>query len=1170
MEDTRGGGGVTNLRMGTPMRTERRGSRLAPASAIESGNVSVIASNAPRRTASAVQPVTSTSREFPASPATAHLRYSVAGVGTPRATAARNREASSEFTRPRTGSGGSSDSGDVPPSPRRTIAPRKVSGDDAGGGGGTPKKPPTRRLSQLSVDTDTLNRQQTGAKNVSHMDRRASIRRNSISGDSSDSPARTPRRYSISRDRNDSFDATSSPRTAPRASGIRSSMKRPNETTEGRRVSMFDFGGEGPLTPRFGDGGGSERDMGVLLTGVTRNMEDYLIDDFDQQIFASNLVTEPIGNVHDMRDNLIHMREESTKEMQDTFKLHYSVFLRVINEVKGLHGKVSETGRQLEKLQQILRFRSNDHAAASPDRGDVDFGSTFSSPRTGQDNDVRADSNGNRDGGDNGMVLHPRRDAMSLGKWLDDNDTDRRGDSNDGSTRDWRGGDDATSTMDDGVSLTRLEDLLEDFEQSVCAHDVFKSAALAKELQHVLSATSKTTNMKQRQAVINEFMHAYSMFKASLVAATHDCANNPDSLKPIILSIVQLEGEHEAQHVLLESYSLWNLNILQAISRSRLSTSWNERAQTVILLMNSIVSIIAAGLEQAEKLLSSDNSSLCSYAFLWAKTEIAKGVESLKRLGPRAGLGKLADFVSIILKNVRWLEGKSRVSLLGVVNQTLQGTLRHAIIQTLRTGSISGANKAKIQALSHAISNGGPRVRTNSNSSISATFSALPHITVGDVVISIDRMSSSHAKQMHQTLERALVIIHLLDEKIDESSLLCSVPLIFCEIIEQRARGHIGVVDLEYGTATPTKRRNSKMESTAAAAAAAAAGGGPDDENAALAAPSPPPLTEVPEDTWSSRSAAALPPESSTSEENGVLQKGLESVIRSKSAPFAVTLRASSSDWLGLDILADIFELIRIILKFTGDRIQQSEDDGHSGAESCHACSSTTYRSADFRYLGKKLRHSFARLWACTLCEKSSLNLNANIYLVDVVDEPADHSKMETRNEQSQWTYEILYATIAIKDMVEQLPSVHKNEFAMIHLRFAIECIRIIATHELWNSLTYHSTTESGGLTFHDVSFMYLVHDIFVLKLVLTKLAERAMASVNSSRQSSNTILSTGSQAMHYEDTDVLTALDVTCRHILNKANSVYVTINLSAPDGEIEERAEKAAKLFVSERYAD
>ena len=142
--------------------------------------------------------------------------------------------------------------------------------------------------------------------------------------------------------------------------------------------------------------------------------------------------------------------------------------------------------------------------------------------------------------------------------------------------------------------------------------------------------------------------------------------------------------------------------------------------------------------------------------------------------------------------------------------------------------------------------------------------------------------------------------------------------------------------------------------------------------------------TEVTEKTSSSRNTAALYPESSEIYENGVKQhkkKGLESIIRAKSAMFAVTLRASSSDWLGLDILADIFELIRIILKFTGDRIQQSENDGHSGAESSHACSSTTYRSTDFRHLGKKLRHSFARLWAGTLCEKNSLNLNYTYWI---------------------------------------------------------------------------------------------------------------------------------------------------------------------------------------------
>ena len=139
----------------------------------------------------------------------------------------------------------------------------------------------------------------------------------------------------------------------------------------------------------------------------------------------------------------------------------------------------------------------------------------------------------------------------------------------------------------------------------------------------------------------------------------------------------------------------------------------------------------------------------------------------------------------------------------------------------------------------------------------------------------------------------------------------------------------------------------------------------------------------------------------------------------------------------------------------------------------------------------------------------------------------------------------------------------------MIHLRFAVECVRLIATHDVWSSLMELSTTESGRLTFHDVGFMYLVQDVFVLKFVLRKLAEHAMASI-SMTESSSPSLSAGTQmATHYEDSDILTALDVTCRHILDKANSVYVAVNLSAPDGDIEERAEAAARRLVSERYS-
>ena len=50
----------------------------------------------------------------------------------------------------------------------------------------------------------------------------------------------------------------------------------------------------------------------------------------------------------------------STEKMQETFKAHYSVFLRVINDVQRLHGKVSEIGRQLKQMQmQVVKFREN-------------------------------------------------------------------------------------------------------------------------------------------------------------------------------------------------------------------------------------------------------------------------------------------------------------------------------------------------------------------------------------------------------------------------------------------------------------------------------------------------------------------------------------------------------------------------------------------------------------------------------------------------------------------------------------------------------------------------------------------------------------------------------------------------------------------------------------------
>ena len=97
-----------------------------------------------------------------------------------------------------------------------------------------------------------------------------------------------------------------------------------------------------------------------------------------------------------------------------------------------------------------------------------------------------------------------------------------------------------------------------------------------------------------------------------------------------------------------------------------------------------------------------------------------------------------------------------------------------------------------------------------------------------------------------------------------------------------------------------------------------------------------------------------------------------------------MTLRASSSDCLGLDILYDNFVLVDRIREECRGRMRLHRDASDDMRTSEHefACSSATYRSGELCGLGKKLRHGFARLWAGTLCEKNTASLNVHVYLI--------------------------------------------------------------------------------------------------------------------------------------------------------------------------------------------
>jgi len=278
-----------------------------------------------------------------------------------------------------------------------------------------------------------------------------------------------------------------------------------------------------------------------------------------------------------------------------------------------------------------------------------------------------------------------------------------------------------------------------------------------------------------------------------------------------------------------------------------------------------------------------------------------------------------------------------------------------------------------------------------------------------------------------------------------------------------------------------------------------------------------------------------------------------------------VTLRASGSDCLGLDILYDNFLFIDKILDFCRERmkLQSGASDDIRTSEHEYACSSATYRSGEFENLGKKLRHGFARLWAGTLCEKNTISLNVHVYLVDVIGDAPDGKKLTCIEEQSQWTHEVLHVAMNIRAMVEQVP--HGEErLSMLHLRFAVECMRFIASHDLWTEMTTLSR-EEGSLTFHDLGFMYVIHDVFVVKAVLKHLTERAMRSMGLEQREAQNASHT---CTHYEDYDIVTALDYTCAHIINTANSAYLKINETAPDAEVLEKSRINALEYVRANY--
>lgn len=82
-----------------------------------------------------------------------------------------------------------------------------------------------------------------------------------------------------------------------------------------------------PLSPKLGKRSPSPKDSPVDL-GMMRNLETFLLDDFDHRIFAVNISRESKSYLASVCKSLKEMRKVSTEEMQSVFKAHYSVFLR--------------------------------------------------------------------------------------------------------------------------------------------------------------------------------------------------------------------------------------------------------------------------------------------------------------------------------------------------------------------------------------------------------------------------------------------------------------------------------------------------------------------------------------------------------------------------------------------------------------------------------------------------------------------------------------------------------------------------------------------------------------------------------------------------------------------------------------------------------------------------
>ena len=112
--------------------------------------------------------------------------------------------------------------------------------------------------------------------------------------------------------------------------GSRMKSNSPLFRSSERRNSLDESMQPSALSPRASKGSIalSKDGFGDSPLGMTKNLETFLLDDFDHRVFAVNISRESKAYLASICESLQDMRKVSTEEMQSVFKAHYAVFLR--------------------------------------------------------------------------------------------------------------------------------------------------------------------------------------------------------------------------------------------------------------------------------------------------------------------------------------------------------------------------------------------------------------------------------------------------------------------------------------------------------------------------------------------------------------------------------------------------------------------------------------------------------------------------------------------------------------------------------------------------------------------------------------------------------------------------------------------------------------------------